>query len=353
MRLPPESVKLGGLRYLATMYAESVTPESEIRKEDVLPLLREDLVSRLQKRHLINMQILGQVTEGKSTVMLQFLLFILEHMHKKLTIANIAGDQVEGLRKIADPANSETCIGIDEWNALATTGLNATTESAQYQYYSDVQAQRYIHKLACSPGTVVDPNADIALQVVSVDKAAERTYFTVHVKLSRPNGESFFQLVGLASVCVHQALHHPVYAEYRRKKFKKMALVTKEGVRDVRELEMARIIVEVFNRLQGLAAHAIVSRDTCSVYVDVVRHEHRELLSILSSDDIVRKVHGLLRAKREIYELSQRLSKPRRGASEDDATGVKADLERMSKTLSEGLAYYKHMINVYEEYKRI
>lgn len=353
MQLPPESVKLGGLRYLATMYAESATPESEIRREDIMPVLREDIDRRLSNRHLVNIQITGQVTEGKSTLMIQFLLYVLGRLGKPLRLFNIAGDQIEGLRKIANPDVFDTCIGIDEFNKLSTTGLNATTDSAQYDYYSDVQAQKYIHKINCSPATITDNNTDIVLQVVSVDKANERTWFTVAYRLVRPNMEVFFQPVGLASVCVHDALHHPVYADYRKKKFAKMDLVSKEGVRDVRELEHARVTMEVYRLLESLAGVSDISKDTCSVYVKVIRSKYRELFSILTVDDISRDAHALLGMCGDVYALKQRASSVKSRLSDEQRIVLKEESLKLSATLDMALAHYQRLIGVYERYSNI
>lgn len=349
MQLPPESVRLGELRYLATLYSEAVVPESDIRKEDVTDYLRLEIERRISRRHLVNIQILGQVTDGKSTLMLKLVSYILSCMGKRLSLDNIAGDQVEGLRKIADPSFSETCVGIDEWNQLATTGLNSTTESAQYQYYSDVQAQRYVHKVACSPSTVVDPNADIILQVVSLDKELKRTHFLVSYRLVKPE-QQLFQLVGLASVSVADILSDPVYLKYREKKFAKMDLVTREGVRDVRELEQSRTILAVYERLEPMSEFSPVTRDICSVYCDVVRHESSELHSILTTDDIVRKVHGLLHARCDISALRRRSLSC---ADPVERDRFSSQLSVLEATHAQALAHYRRMIGVYEKYKAI
>jgi len=356
-RISAKSVKVSKLFFLATQYCDSAVSDAEIRKENVTASLLEELEYRISHGHLVNIQILGQTTDGKSTLMIVLLIYCLSLMHKRFSLSNIAGDQVEFLRRISEPSLNHTVIGIDEWNALGGTGLNATTEETQFQYYSDVQAQRYIHKIACSPSVVVDPNADVVLQVVSIDKVAKRTYFTISVRLVRPEGQ-MFQLVGMGSVDVSVALAHPVYAQYRNKKFLKMDLVTKEGVRDVRELEHACIIISVWDALYPLAAYSSISRDVCANYVEKCRHDQRELLSILTIDDIVRKSHGLLRLQRDICSLSlkcQRLeSKCKAGEPLPEFLSVmKSGLLGMQKVRDDSLGYYRRMIEVYEKYKAI
>ena len=82
---------------------------------------------------------------------------------------HIFSEQTEFIRYI-NKNEQNTCIVVDEFNRLAETGLNATTETILFDQYSDQFAQDFIHRIACSPHIIADRNATIILDVIGTDK---------------------------------------------------------------------------------------------------------------------------------------------------------------------------------------
>lgn len=343
-------IRVGRLRYRAMKYYESTIPEDEIRKEDITKELFLEIKDRIKNKNLINMQINGNVTTGKSTLGIYFVQHILTLLDKSLSIQNITGDQVEFLRVIKNPKITNTALLIDEWNELGETGLNSTTDKSLFQYYSDVQAQRYIHKVSCAPKEFVDPNSDIILDIVSADKVRKVTHFLISFRFSKAEGE-VIQLIGRGTINVSEILTNEVYNKYRDKKFRKMELVYSHGIRDVREIEQADIIVRVWKEMKNLANLMVVDRGVISNYVDKVRREKSELLSLLSVEDIIRKIHGLMQLERTIATTQIRISAHIKQGK--PTLEMEKALEQLEQVKGALLSNYIQLIEVGKRYKEI
>ena len=125
--------------------------EGDILKEDFTQKFYNELVNIYNFGELINIALIGKVTRGKSTVAIALCDWILTNLIKKpMGIKNILDDQISYQRIIKDTSLTNDCHVIDEDNRLSRTGINATMETTQLQSFSEIQAQRFLHRIYCS-----------------------------------------------------------------------------------------------------------------------------------------------------------------------------------------------------------
>ncbi len=162
-----DTLKILPLHFEALKRSEEALTMEQVRTRDVSELFVIELKKRILKGYLINIQIRGEQTSGKSLVGYTIKKFIsIELLKEKCSVRQICPDQIDFLDKVRDITLRNTCLMIDEWNELSTTGYNATTTQALLTYFNEVQAQRYIHKIACSPEKIIDPTARIILEII-------------------------------------------------------------------------------------------------------------------------------------------------------------------------------------------
>ena len=160
---------------------------------DITDIFWESVYRKVDVGEINNIAIRGEVATGKSSAAIygsdKLNKYIVYRGHRK-TLPDmkrtIFADQTEFLRFIKSDIR-DLSIVIDEFNRLADTGLNASTESTVFDYYSDVFAQRNTHRWTCSPYTVIDKNCTIILDVIGRDKKAGTT--TLKVQYRDPLGK--------------------------------------------------------------------------------------------------------------------------------------------------------------------
>lgn len=295
-------VKINKLKKLAIDYAEITIENKDIRINDITEIFLDELKLIIKNEELINIQIIGQVTTGKSTLGMKLLKEINNILKKPTTLKNICADQLEFGQKIKDKTINNMCIMIDEWNALSESGLNATVEQKFLRQFSEVQAQRYIHRIGCSPTTIIDELAEIIIDIIGIDKRNKTTTALISYKIFDAIGERT-QLIGHIKINVSDIFEETWWKRYRKKKFEKMNLLIEEGIKDIRELKYAEIILEVRKKLINLARLGLVNKEIIVNYVEKIRRENKEILSILTSDDIITKIKGLLEITKQKEKL--------------------------------------------------
>lgn len=156
-------------RYLKVK-EELITEVSLMRKSGNINELFGDYIEwKLKNRQLINIQIRGQVRTGKSTVGLTLMMWINSELVRVMlreelpnTYECIMGDQTEFLR-FAKKGTKNVCILVDEYNKMAESGANATTEKNLLDDYSSRFAAWYVHRIGCSPVGTIDHLAEVFL----------------------------------------------------------------------------------------------------------------------------------------------------------------------------------------------
>lgn len=299
-----EKVELSNLEYLGRKYANKLIPTEEIEKNNITNELLDDIEYAIKNKRLINIQIIGTVVKGKSTVMATLVNKVNKMLNKKMNISKICTDQIEFSRKTNNKEN-DICYGIDEWNSLSTGGLNSSTEQQYLDWFSDVCAQRFIHRISCSPKKVIDQNSDTILEILERNNQKKYTRCLVYHRLSGIN--NITQLVGYADINVKETIKQKWYEQYRQKKFKKMELINEHGSRDDRDREFAELVIALYEALEPLAEQTLVGVDIISGHIEVEREKRQ--LSIYTGLDLEKKIHGILRLRTQISRTEKTIKK--------------------------------------------
>ena len=188
----------------------------------------------------------------------------------------IFSDQTEFLRFInGDERN--VGLTIDEFNILAKTGINSTTEEALLDYYSSVFAGQYLHRVCNSTDTLTDKNTTVILETIGKDEEKKVTrckliYRDIITKKEMTLGyididtshivknwiesgvREIVETRGIQNQKDREKVDHwkrkDFYIRYQIRKYRRMELLKKEGIRDIRELEFADIILDSILELQ-------------------------------------------------------------------------------------------------------
>lgn len=335
------TVEIDQLRYTYLKMKEHLMPETDALKQDLTKLFWETLKDKIDNGELVNIGVRGEVRTGKSTVAIKIaktLNHYLERQGLNKNISNnmqnyIFSDQTEFLRFI----NSDTyniCIVIDEFNRMAKTGANATTEEALFDYYSDVFAAKYIHRISCSPDVIADKNANIILDVMGRNNKQKVTqckliYRDIITKQHLTLGYVNFELKQLVKnwqekiepiflkpgrtpkqekLIEHQK-NEDFYVRYQLRKYRRLELLEKHGVRDIREPEYASIVIETLIELQDYAKIKKVDSDMITTLVDEVRRRSNRIYSLLAIQEIATRVRAILNVYTEIHRISTKINK--------------------------------------------
>lgn len=348
--------RLNTLEKLAGDYAEKNMDINDIKGQDITAVLFAVLESIIKNKELINVAIVGYQTRGKSALAAFLMWWVNEYLGIETTINHIAGDEIEFTRKVMEKEASHVAIMTDEINQLNKTGYNSTTEEAIQQWYSEVCAQYYVHRFACSPLRISDETSQIVLTMLERREETQEAICEVHYRILRA-GTSLLQYVGRAKICIAEILNKPWYKEYRQKKFKKMELVTRVGVRDIRELEWADVVLETYKELDPIAEYTSIKKDVILNVVGGKRRQLKQFHSIVLDQEIVARVNGLLVQKREIGNGKYRLSKliqinqkKPNARTSAEVYALKAYLQKMQTILKNMLQEEKEKVQAMKEY---
>lgn len=298
------------LRAIFNEVRESAMSEEEAKQMDITNSVWHSFETSIASKEPINFQVRGNPSTGKSTVCAKLVYGInemlgatpsfLENMHRV-----IFSDQIEFLR-FTKSGQTNLGIQIDEWNRMVQTGYNATTEMTLFDYYSDVFAQRFVHRGSCAPSQVVDRNCYLFLDVEGRDLERKVTHLKVTYR-DIITGESM--VIGHMKVFVGDIIKLNFYELYRNKKFKRMELLEKNGVKDVRDLEFAYISLKVFSTLCEMAKSMKVKLNTVNKTVDMIRRQEGRVYSMLTMNEITGRCKGLLDLLTEKKEIERKLQK--------------------------------------------
>lgn len=339
------------LEHLATQIREKEITDNEAYKKDITNLYWEDNMVRIQSNELINQQVRGLGSTGKSTVAASI---IWELNSRKDMLARkdllekfaklIVSDQVEftrfrkmGLKRLA--------IMIDEYNRMGETGLSATTEKAISQQYSDIFTQNFVHRIGCTPSGIIDPNASIILDVKGRNLETGKTRLKVRYRDITEGGTPI--VIGRMDVDVSAVMKMKWYQDYRKKKFKRMDLMEKSGIRDIRDPEFSIITLSTFEELKELAAIKRVQRVLIKGKVDEVLRKEGLIYSILAVEEIAGRASILL-------DLLNSMSKEKEVSKHGKTAAIKGKAKKayniMEKTYLDRLKQEKEWAKIYKEY---
>lgn len=358
-----DQISISPLKWLAIQHSEKAIPNEEIRKRNVTEELYEDINHKIKTNELINYQIIGQVVSGKSTEMCELVHHINTKLGKKMSLEQIATDQIDYSRKTQEKKYEKTCVGIDEWNNLSEGGYNSSTEQQYLDWQSNVAAQLFIHRISCSPGHLIDRNADIILEVLAKDIEKERTRNLVYYRIHTANGV-LTQLVGYADIDVHQVLKNNWYQQYRKRKMAKLDLIRENAVRDQRDLENAEMVLEIYNQLKELSEVTIISEAQINNTYQQVRRKQKRFHSIFGGVELVKQAKGILdlrtsirRSERYLLNRTRKLEKENdqkmRKWYEGEVNILRKNLVKQLEGLTQTIQDLEKLIRIYKEYEAI
>lgn len=376
------------LKFLFIKARESAMPESEALKNDLTQTFKEWIREKIRAGELIVVQIRGEVRTSKSTVGItidydinSFLQEIglnekaLDYMWKW-----IFSDQTEFLRFInGDERNVGLCI--DEFNTLAKTGINSTTEEALLDHYSDVFAGQYLHRVSMGTDVIIDKNTTVILDTIGKDEENGITlckliYRDVVTRQQLTIGKVYIDVSktiknwikeGIRDLIEKKGILTPeekakvdhwkkkdYYIKYQVKKYRRMELLKKEGVRDIRELEFADIILDCLMELEELSKVKPVKRELIMVIVDEVIRRHRRIYSIIAKQEIATKVSAILAINTEINQMHRKLkgSKTTQPTPQEELIYKKV-IAKLKQDLRNRVSEVEHLRDLYKEYINI
>lgn len=255
------------LYVLAQEALDRAIPEGELRTNNLTDTFYYELDQRIRRGEHININLNGTVRKGKSTAALALcnhikgLIETHKHVNRPLTNQNVCRDQNEYSRLVKRrPADyTDDCDVIDEWAEMETASFNSTIEEKYLKQFSDVQAGRYYHRIACSPTNITDPNTDILLQVVAANKERKETLCLLSYRMTK--GETAIPvLIGHVRIDVSDILDTPFYKEYLRKKAQKWELMNTHNVMSPRTLEYAIIMLNTYARIKDMFKLGLTQR---------------------------------------------------------------------------------------------
>lgn len=344
-----EKLVVNSLYHYAESFRKHITEETEIEKIDQTRLLFDELLTIVKSGELINININAPPTSGKSVTGMAIANYIMTRCYgRKLNLTDIDRDQQEFSSTLRNPRICDTVRVIDEWNELETTGENSSTEQALYDYFSDVMAQRNVHKISCSPTSAPDNNALIFLEVISTDKKKMINYCKLFYKTFSA-GMEMRQLLGFVRVNVKDILAEKWYEEYRKRKFEKMDLILKEGIFRPRVLQYAKIIKNVVEKLKKLTkVPNILNPNIIRNYVKMECRKEKVPQSIVGEELATREVSGILDLYKSYYRMVSNMKKLDKELKKAIKDGDMIQCEIIKKQIEEAGGIQKEIMHAAE-----
>jgi hypothetical protein len=358
--------KTNTLYHYANEYRKNLTDESDIELIDMTAVLEAEEEEMIKNGEIILENINAKMRLGKSTMAMARAVRIFGLLQKykkqpksaKFNMANIARDDQEFSKMMRKPDLCNTVIVTDESNELEGTGENVTVEQALKKVFSDVQAGRYVHRISCSPKETIDPNTDIMLSVVAIDKATAMTRSKLYYRFYE-GGQEYTQLLGFVDTYVGDIIKNwnlvketfvnpdktdkekalivklrkiDWYVEYMIKKYEKMELITTEGIFKPRMLDYAEIILQVADKLKPLCRlSSVVNHNIVRNYIKMSFRQAKIPTSLVGEELATREVMGLLdiwkaywKITRDVVKIDNALQNPRTKIVDVEAEKEKA-----------------------------
>jgi len=366
--------KINTFRRLANTYIEENTEDVDIKTINRTKLFYKELKAYIKHDEIIDIQILGLPTTGKSTVA-----FVIGHKihtmlkkHKKLNKnnwqfnlrQNIVRDQREAMEKYKNKNVNHTVLCVDEFDELEEGGENVTAIKAFMNKFTNVDAQRYIHRIGCAITEIIDKNADIIIEIQQADKQKQTTMGYLYYRLFR-GGIEYRKLLGHLNINVSETLQKTWYQEYRRRKFLKMDLITKHGIFRPRHLHYAPIKLKTIQELKPLtkiSGRSLITKEHVLATLIKNMKEAKEEYAMLGIDFLAKEPLFVLTMYRELHTINMKIlilkKRYAQGKEHTDGyDGQMLNLEKVQKTLLNSIRTFeddlRKMIRIKDEYERI
>lgn len=377
----PLDVKIDLLKFAYIDAKEKLLKESDALQINLTETFWTTIKDKIKHGELVVIAVRGEVRTGKSTIVLK----IVWEMNKFITKIGknptaaqrmsqlIFSDQTEFLRFI-NTDDRNLALAIDEFNRMAETGLNATTEEALFEHYSNVFAGQYLHRVTASPDVITDKNATVILDVIGKDEEGKYvrcklTYRDIVTKMQMVIGRvdiyvgdviHLWDSAGIRQLVeqkghlqpeeqalVDKARETDFYVKYQVKKYKKMDLLKKHGVRDIRDLEFSTIILQVLHELKEFARIKRAPKELIDTIVDEVCKTNKRIYSILAVNEISQRSRAILNIYFEINQLQKKLASDK--LIPQEAIVFRKTLSQMEQLLDKRLAEQRKYASLYKD----
>lgn len=319
---------------LAMHAIDSMEPPGNLRNRNLTDLFYYELEQKVSKGELINININGPTRTGKSTagaaICTEIKELIWKHhkLKRPMSNSNILRDQNEYSRKVKRRKESfkHECDVIDEWAEMELAGYNSTIEEKYLKQFSDVQAGRYYHRIACSPGNTTDANSDILLQSVPGSRQNGKTLFILSYRATHGEITQAITL-GYIIVNVEETLKQSWYKTYLQKKEEKWELMNKHNVKSPRELEYAQIMLSTYNRTAEVMKMGLNKKKHFKIILQEEADKKGVWFSILGDKDVLETLEGMGELTQLVYETENKLKKMKGGSGSKELENYKNNIK--------------------------
>jgi hypothetical protein len=371
------------LKHLYTLLKDKGATDGDMIDNDVTELYHKAKVDKLKNGELWVEQIKGEVRTGKSTVGFKEILELNEIRYRlglreqRVHIMDcIAADQTEAVRIVMRHPRQQA-IMIDEYSAMAEGGANSSTEQQTWQSYGDMLASDYVDRVNCNPTRMLDTNAFIHLIVIGKIFGG---YTRCQLKYVN-NIEGDQQTLGYVDIYVWDIIENwtenvrPVfekekrtkqeelfieeqartdpYVAYMLKKERRQKLMTEHHIRDIRELEFAKVTLRTVEQLNPMAATRktkIPDAITIALVQDICK-ETGVIYSFYAETVVVNKVKSIILLVHDHGKLTRELLKP--GIDDIERGNIWFNMQMTKKLLKRRLDSEARFAGLYDQYTNI
>ena len=320
--------------------------------------------------HVVLLQVNGEVSSGKSTIGIWLMMYINNIMKEKQKLNPkydgkynllIYADNTEFWKKSNDlsyeiPGKKGNyigvCVEIDEENKMIRTGANSTVEQTSYEHKSDVFAQKFIHRIYCTPSGLTDQNCSIIIWC----EPAQKEYGFTDCKIKYRNIETGrITTLGRVRISVKELLELEMYQKYKEKKFLRMELFEKNGIRDYRDFTDAEVIMFTYDRLKAKSTFEKIPETKIRSMLSIVLAKRAILYSFLGSDEVIVKVKTMLDLTNDIETTIKKIDKLKTNSFGQEDLQEKKEiliesLDNDRADLAEIIEFYKNRIIIKHKY---
>lgn len=307
MKEEKQKIKISALKGLAIEKIENALDE-ETYTTDLTDQFLNELTTMVKLGEPINIGINGEVGSGKTCLGLALTDLINKLYGKKMSLKQIASDQSDLLDMLLERDRGYECIHVDELNPLLKTGYDATTFQALLEWYSDICAQKHVARINCNPSTMADRNITINLNIIGTDKQKKLTAATISYHFENPQQTGNIP-VGYILINVEKVIKKEWYQNYLKRKFARMDLILKHGIRDTRELHFAKTILQTYQKLKPICNRIQLTSGKIDAIMEDVNRENKQFHSILTQIMLSDKIKGILSLEQERQKSNELIRK--------------------------------------------
>lgn len=351
------------LKWLYYDLKDKMIPETELLDQDITEVFWVSLFDKLENGEILVINTTGEVTVGKSTVAAVIRKEVNDyiinrgwnkHIDMRHTFYMDETEFINGITAVTaiKEQHEKIMVQVDDRNSMGDGYLNATTDKQLFDTFSDMFAQQNISRIYCSPGENPDKNALIWLEVIGKNKEEK----TTTCKLIYNNVMERQQVtLGRVTFDVSTTIDTEWYKTERKRKFERHDLVYKHGIRDIRDLIFAPIVLQAHDNLWKMSKMGKLNKDIIVSIVEDVARSHKRFLSQLTLANVVTRVSALSNLVTEIETTKRKITKEKNKDERDEEliSGQQEKLKDLMDIFARRMDEEHKLKNLYQNYKQI